>query len=699
MFRRKLTDAVNTAWFSYVTILLLQLKLVWGIWLFRDLTSGDTSSYFLGAAEWVRNGKGPITWSPLYTLFYGILLKISNDAYISTILHRMIIVLVLAIVVLAVMRQLLPPGYAWLAAAWWVILPIDFNSLYEVHLFTVIPILLAFLAILWQPGPWGRGFGIAALLVSGILMRNELLIPAGLFAAICLGWELRRLRQGDQATPGTGRAYAIPVAAAVLLISVFYLRASDASMIRPLLRVKHTLNICQVYAFGYQQRHSDWQGSPWTGCQQLMTRDFGVAEPSLTEALRRNPAAILEHFWWNLQLAPNGVQVLLLNGMTGDVNPDYVPVNRYSWALPVSLVICAIVIGGLVLLFRERQYWWKFWLRDRIWAWIAMACVACVVPVIILTQRPRPSYLLAFGIALRAAIGMCAFVVARRWRYTLPVSLVPVAAIVLLALTPPYYAQEPPARPLLDSYSILSPFHDWFERPNVRLVAAGWSDELCFYVSRSRVCRGVDFADIRRQVTAQTPFHKVLSDNAASVFFANEVVQADPVARRFIGEARSHGWRQVASRHDKYRNWDLLIKVTPGLPGEPDLDESIRDIVDPAGHVTLGDRWHPAELEQGIPLRWVTNDAELALDSHTAGPVTLCLKIEPGPGLNGKPLTLQVLTGGVVVQTVNVPLKQVVKLTLPDGEKRFRLHTMSENKPTPNDPRILNFRVFRIWTE
>ena len=35
--------------FAYLTILLLQLKRVWGAWEYKDLTYGDTSYYFRSA--------------------------------------------------------------------------------------------------------------------------------------------------------------------------------------------------------------------------------------------------------------------------------------------------------------------------------------------------------------------------------------------------------------------------------------------------------------------------------------------------------------------------------------------------------------------------------------------------------------------------------------------------------------------------
>jgi hypothetical protein len=704
MLRRKIAGVTASAWFSYLTIFLLQLKIIWGVWRFRDLPSGDTSSYFQEAFKWFRSSHVFIAWSPLYTSFYGALLHVSSDAYVATMLHRVIIILALSILVLAFMRRLLPPGLAWAAAAWWVVLPIDFNSLYEVHLFAVIPVLLAFLAILWKPGPWGRGFGIAVLLASAFLMRNELLPAALLFAALCLGWEILRVRRGAAATRRLPLAYGLPVTVACMLVVGYYLRASDAGSLRPAFSRKHTLNICQVYAFGYEQRHSDWQGSPWTECQQLMTRIYGVPEPSLTEALGRNPSAMLEHFWWNVELIPNGLEVLLVNGMSGRVNPDYVFVSQYSWALPLCLLMSIIGLSGSFVLYRDRQYWWRVWLKDRIWAWIAIACVACVVPGIVITQRPRPSYLLAFGITLRAAVGMCVFVLLRRYpRFTSLDRFVPLFAIPLLVFSPAYYTAANATRTLADLYQILIPFHEWIERPDAGLVTPGYSQELCSYVGHSRGCRAFTFADIRRQVTPDAPLHQVLDNNRASVFFADRYVLADPLARSFVSEARSYGWRVIATRHDTYRDWDLLVKlrsVAPALPGEPQpLDENVREIADPAKGIDLGAGWHGFEVFQGSSFRWVNNDAEINFAPITARPVALHFIVEPGPGLNGKPLELRIFSGGDLLETVKAVGRQILSVELPKGCSGVRLHTDSENKPTPNDQRILNFRVFRIWTD
>ena len=134
----------------------------------------------------------------------------------------------------------------------------------------------------------------------------------------------------------------------------------------------------------------------------------------MSEALCRNPRAMAEHLWWNAQLIPNGLQVLLFHGMSGRINPDYPPVQIWSVVLPISLLAMAIVIVGLILHLPRTAILVDVMARGPAWAWIAMACIACAMPAVMLSQRPRPSYLFVFGIALRAVIGLCGLALVRR---------------------------------------------------------------------------------------------------------------------------------------------------------------------------------------------------------------------------------------------------------------------------------------------
>jgi hypothetical protein len=309
----------------YTALFLLQLKVIWGAWRFLDLTPGDTSSYYRYATHWATELRVNIAWSPLYTTFYGTLLALLDDVYVATVWHRIVIVFVTTGLVLAVFRRLFPAGLAWLLAAWWAILPINFATLYEVHLFAFIPILAAWLACLRSNNDsWTRGRALAILLTASILVRNELILATLTFAAVCLIWEIRSFT--GQRRVAQLAAYAIPLLVATLICTVFYIRnVTQFPGLSSALREKHALSMCQSYAFGYQQRHSDWQGNPWTQCRELMQARFGEPRPSLAEMLRANPREVLEHFLWNLSLVPNGVQLALFNAIGGRVTPDYWP--------------------------------------------------------------------------------------------------------------------------------------------------------------------------------------------------------------------------------------------------------------------------------------------------------------------------------------------------------------------------------------
>jgi hypothetical protein len=686
---RKLSArAMWNPWFAYGSIVLLQLKVIWGVWLLRDLTGGDTSSYFVTAFDWYRNWLLLMTWSPLYTSFYGAMLYFSKDAYAATIAHRLITVLALSAMVLALMRRLLPPAIAWFMAAWWVVLPIDFDTLYEVHLFAVIPVVAAFLAILAKPGPLGRGCGVAILLAATLLMRNELLLATLLFAALSIGWDMLRK------TPGLFRAYGIPVACAGLVVFSIYWRSTDKPFIRGLLSRKHTLNTCQTYAFGYQQRSPDWNGSPWLECQQLMTRVYGAPEPSLVEAFSRNPSAMLEHFWWNLQLVPNGIQILLFNSMSGSVTPDYPPVPiRPLPALAASLLALTITAAGVSILWRDRDHWWKLWLRDRAWAWMAMACVAVVVMIVMITQRPRPSYMFTLGLMLRAVIGTSLFAIMSRLpRLSRLEPAMPAAIVIAILLAPRYYYVTNPSgvRPLADIYWRLAPFQRRLEKPGTGLAAIGAS-ELCNYLARSSSCLPLDTNELRREITAETPWDKTLAKHGATLFYADEELMADSMVRQFVSGGESHGWHTLALHSEPEQNWAVLepsgAPAPAAVPGE---------IIAPDSGITLGQGWYDLETSAGAQFRWVNNDAQLAVWRQDPGPLSLLLEVEEGFSLGGKPLSLQVFRDDRRLQTVIAAGHQTVAIKLPSGHVTIRLHVESVNRPVPHDPRILNFRVFRV---
>ncbi len=576
-------------WFSYLMLLLLQLKVMWGVWQYRDLTPGDESGYYNRAFLWFKDLSVDIVWSPVYTSFLGTLMHLSTDAYFVITLHRIIIVLALAILILALMRRLLPHPLAWLIAAWWVILPINFDTAYTVHLFAVIPVLAAWLLILCKPSPWTRGGAIAVLLLTTVLVRNEYLVAAVLLGIVCLWWETRVAGQQVGARPTPRRrayliSYGVPLLLAGAVVLFFYARSvyqfpelwagGTLQHYRPPwsahsgLKPKHTYNMCQVYAFGYQQRHPEWNASPMLDCSGLMESTFGAPTPSLVEMFRRNPVAVLEHFWWNVSLTPNGIQVLLFNASAGTVNPDYASVQLHSLrALVLSLITGSILALGLFLLHRDRRFWWEHWLKDRALGWLAMLSVVAVAGLIIPTQRPRPSYLFCQGIVLMALTGMCLFAISHRLPGLQRLSKwLPIVMVALLLVVPQHYRSDGSARPLLALYGRLAPFEAIFNRPDTIFLVSGYPLEIHEYVGHNYFTSPLVNLDytILGGAPADRPLPLFLDQQGVNLFYIDEplwqTLSANPAHRAFLTSPESAGWIILAGQDTEAGRWMLLRK-------------------------------------------------------------------------------------------------------------------------------------------
>ena len=575
-------------WFSYLMLLLLQLKVMWGVWQYRDLTPGDESGYYNRAFLWFKDLSVDIVWSPVYTSFLGTLMHLSTDAYVVITLHRMIIVLALAILILALLRRLLPHPLAWLIAAWWVILPINFDTAYTVHLFAVIPVLTAWLLILHKPGPWTRGGAVAVLLLTTVLVRNEYLVATVLLGIVCLWWETRVAGQVEARPTPRRRAYLIgygvPLLLACAVVLFFYARSvyqfpelwagGTLQHYRPPwsahsgLKPKHTYNMCQVYAFGYQQRHPEWNADPMLDCAGLMESTFGAPTPSLVEMFQRNPVAVLQHVWWNLSLTPGGIQVLLFNASAGTVNPDYAPVQLDSLrALVLSLITGSILALGLCLLYRDRRFWWEHWLKDRALGWLAMLSVVAVAGLIIPTQRPRPAYLFGQGIVLMALAGMCLFAISHRLPRLQGLSKwLPMVMVTLLLVVPQHYGSDGSARPLRALYGRLAPFEAVFNHPDTVFLVSGYPLEIHEYVGHNYFTSPLVNFDYTMLdgAPADRPLPLFLDQRGVNLFYVDESLwqklSANPAHRAFLASPESAGWKILAGQETEAGRWMLLQK-------------------------------------------------------------------------------------------------------------------------------------------
>ncbi len=585
-------------WFAYPTLWLLQLKVIWGDWNYRDLSFGDTTSYFINAAKWYYDFSVDIMWSPLYTAFYGSLLYLSPDAYVVTELHRLIIVFAGVTLFLAVMRRLLPHGVAWLVAAWWAVLRTNYDVMYEVHLFSVLPVLAAFAVILTGTGPWSRGAALAILLVAALLARNELTVAFGALALACAAWELwSAVRRGSkgQGTRWSGLRRAIPAYGLPLLLAsttflVFYSRSFvDPPRMRERSVEKHTINLCQLYAHGYQERYPGaWTNSPWTQCYDLMNEHFGKREPTFGETLWRNPGAALEHVAWNLTLAPAGVQASLFNAIASTNSPDFVSIPHEPVLVTVLSVaaILLILVGG-VLLFRERSFWWNSWLRARVWGWLALGAVASVSLLIIPVVRPRPEYLYGFTIFSMAAVGMGFTIAVQRWfglaRFQ---ALMPAVVIATLVLVPGHYAnlEHVKERTFLTDYQRLRPFFPLIARPDTLFLKGGFTELENYVAGLQLITPGSELPipqgepgrslpyNILSERRPGEPLEAFLERRGITLVYMDHTLlgtlERDLMARTLLTTPDSVGWKVIGAQEAPATRWRLFHKI-----GSSDVSE------------------------------------------------------------------------------------------------------------------------------
>jgi hypothetical protein len=571
-----LDRVAGTAWFAYGSVFLIQTRVLWGIWEHRDLTSGDTARYFSEASRWTHGFHLDPLWSPLYAFFWGSLRWIFDDPYTTTILHRVLIVLAATLLVLAVLRRLLSPGIAWVLAVWWAILPINYDVLYEVHLFALLPELAAVLIALAWSGLRMRGTVFAVLLASTILVRNEHVVALGVWTVAWIAYEVRARRRGEGTEMRRLLAAAgLPVLAIGAVTGALILSWPNSDL-RARFETHESVSVCQAYALGYQQRHQDFKGNPFTGCERLMERDFGQYEPSMTEAIRANAGAMGAHFLWNARLFPYGMQLMLFDRISAggqDRDPDYIPVRAgSSLALLGSVLLMGFALGGLTLLWHNRRRWWQSWIGPRAWGWLALGALAATAVVAALWQRPRPEYLFGLSVGLLAVIGTCAMAYADRWP-TLKRGrpAIPLAALLLLILIPAHYGsgyvtpQIGPGRPLKEMVDRLYPMRRDLRGSDVKLLATS-SGDACAYVGGDDPCKPIRWKSILSRDPGVS-VADVLETHGVDFIYVDRVDLENPAIRDAIHQAEAAGWARIAPS-SAGQGWLLIKRPTSPNKGQ-----------------------------------------------------------------------------------------------------------------------------------
>jgi hypothetical protein len=124
------------------------------------------------------------------------------------------------------------------------------------------------------------------------------------------------------------------------------------------------------------------------------------------------------------------------------------------------------------------------------------------------------------------------------------------------------------------------------------------------------------------------------------------------------------------------------------------------DITAAGDVIQLGANWNPLESLDADHFRWVDNDPVITISDPRVLAKGLTMELEPGPGIKTKPMLLRILdAAGRQVQAIEITGRQTVNIFPPPTTKKpaeYRLHVEGGGQKIPSDPRILNFRVFKI---
>lgn len=495
---RSLDYLAEAPWVAYLSIVLLQVKVMLWVWEYRDLTPGDTSSYYFDVFAWLDEGKVNLLWSPIYTGFLAILHRMLGDPYWVLTVTRILVACCGSLLVLALLRRLLPKPLAWLIAAWWALLPINFDTIYSVHLFSALFPLALFVVAAYANNIYGRGIVLAGLLFTALLVRNEYSVLFMLWLLAMAGYEVFvNRRKGDRSGSWKNYllAYGLPAMVVLLIAGLCVTNAThDFAGLKKDLEAKHEQNVCQIYAFNKGQQ-GEWKGNPWTDCQGLLEQDFGQSDVTFSQAFLLNPEAILKHIWWNFKLIPSGIQLALFDVYAGGPNPDYIRAKTFPlvWVpffLVLGLCTFAAIKNFIAPALAKRRF------AGNGFVWLLMVSAAAMVFGLMLMQRPRPSYMFPLSIFIMALTGLGLNELFELLRMSRAVKILcPLLGVSLILLVPPYYdanyvnALGYQGQELLDFYQEIAPNIDraTVQSPAVLVTPSGDYSDLCNYTGT--ICR------------------------------------------------------------------------------------------------------------------------------------------------------------------------------------------------------------------
>jgi hypothetical protein len=550
-----------------LSFFLLIVVVVGRPWEYWDLPQGDTAYYYRAAGSLVSQGRfgGPshLVFSPVYLTFFAGVRLLFSDPHAAVIVQRYLTLVLAGGTVLLCARRVLPSPWSWLAAAWWMVVPENSRPVFEVHVFSFA----LFAAGCWLAGGGrlARGWGLAVLVLVSLGLRNELAPAAGLFFLLAALYEWRA-RPPSPVVPLWRRWLELsgPSLLVVLLAVVVARTRLDSGSWRDVpasFRARQQMNLSQVFAFGYQQRHPEWGKSPWTESGELMQEVFGKPMPTVGEAWRAHPRALWEHMQWNFRLLPEGLQLALLGAHSGTSAPDFgAPQRGGNWmVLAGSAGLVLLWLSGLAFIRRPAWAWLD---ETRHWTWVALATGIPSTLVAIATQRPRPSYMYGTTFLLLLGTVWVAAAWVTRWRSgrSLPPTATAGAIALSLALVAALASWPKPVRGVRNDVARLEPHRRLFsQKDQVFCTNRAWAQELTTYLSPpgKRRVRCVPLSRITSLVDANTSLGAALDqERVQALYLADDAVLDARLAPLVTGTLP--GWRTAGLGDQRKSRWRIL---------------------------------------------------------------------------------------------------------------------------------------------
>jgi hypothetical protein len=201
-----------------------------------------------------------------------------------------------------------------------------------------------------------------------------------------------------------------------------------------------------------------------------------------------------------------------------------------------------------------------------------MFAVVTVIPLVICTQRPRPSYLFAFAVVLIAITGMCLHITTTRWRLADRLrAIAPIAMVGLVLFVPRHFAHgQQMNRWVANSVERLMPYRDAIStRGTVLLVQDRMN--VGYYIHPTNIREGRKAVRVFKEMVAAANPDESLSQmmqrnqvdyayiEEMSITWLKESTCED--AEAFIAGRGAPGWELLAAGNQPGDRWRIYHRV------------------------------------------------------------------------------------------------------------------------------------------